>query len=109
LAKLEPVGWLAPETRLEREGAAMKRIIGKGTILAAIMSAVSFHIGFAAYIDPNTGGMLFQLLAVLFGVFSGLVLLFSSRLKEVFFRVRRKMGGTKVEAEEEAPIEVSEE
>ncbi len=87
----------------------MKRILGKGTILAAIMSAVSFHTGFAAYIDPNTGGMLFQLLAVLFGVFSGLVLLFSSRLKQAFFRVRRKMGGAKAEAEEEAPIETGEE
>jgi hypothetical protein len=81
--------------------AAMKRVIGKGAVLAAIMGALTFQTGFAAYIDPNTGGMLFQLLAVLFGVFSGLVLLFSSRLKQVFFRARRKVSGSKAEAEEE--------
>ena len=33
----------------------------------------------AAYIDPNTGGMLFQILAVLFGVISGAFLLFSGK------------------------------
>lgn len=88
----------------------MKRIIGKGALLAAIFSVSSFHTGFAAYIDPNTGGMLFQLLAVLFGVFSGLVLLFSSRLKQAFFRLRRMVGGSEAEAEEDVnPAEPGEE
>lgn len=41
------------------------------------------------YIDPNTGGMLFQILAVMFGVFSGLVLLFSSRIRMFFARLTR--------------------
>ena len=50
---------------------------------------------FAAYIDPNTGGMLFQLLAVLFGIFSGLILFFSGRIKMVFYRAMRFLRGSK--------------
>ena len=56
----------------------------------------------ASYIDPNTGGMLFQILAVIFGVLSGIILIFSSRIKMLYFRIRRKMAGTK---EEEVPVE----
>jgi hypothetical protein len=41
------------------------------------------------YIDPNSGGLLFQVLAVMFGVFSGAVLLFSSRIKMGIARLRR--------------------
>jgi hypothetical protein len=43
----------------------------------------------AAYIDPGTGGMLFQLLAVLFAVFSGLILFFSRQIKTAFARFKR--------------------
>ena len=43
------------------------------------------------YIDPNTGGMLFQVLAVLFGVISGTVLIFSSRIKMGFSKLRRSI------------------
>lgn len=43
------------------------------------------------YIDPNTGGVLFQTLAVLFGVFSGVVLLFSSKIKMGINKLRRSM------------------
>ena len=41
------------------------------------------------YIDPNTGGILFQTLAIIFGVFSGVVLLFSSKIKMGIARLRR--------------------
>ena len=41
------------------------------------------------YIDPNSGGMLFQALLVLFGVISGTVLLFSSKIKMGFARLMR--------------------
>ena len=44
----------------------------------------------AGYIDPNTGGMLFQILAVMFGVISGALLLFSGRIKGLYYRVRRR-------------------
>lgn len=43
------------------------------------------------YIDPNTGGVLFQTLAILFGVFSGVVLLFSSKIKMGIAKLRRAM------------------
>ena len=41
------------------------------------------------YIDPNSGGMLFQALLVVFGVLSGTVLIFSSRIKMAFARLMR--------------------
>lgn len=42
-----------------------------------------------AYIDPSSGGMLFQLLAVLFALFSGFILFFARHIKSVSARVRR--------------------
>jgi len=48
------------------------------------------------YIDPNSGGMLFQVLLVIFGVLSGSVLLFSSKIKmgiAKFRRMRREKSG----------------
>lgn len=41
------------------------------------------------YIDPGSGGMIFQILAVLFGLLSGSVLIFSSKIKMGFARLRR--------------------
>jgi hypothetical protein len=43
------------------------------------------------YIDPNSGGMLFQILVVIFGVFSGAVLVFSGRIKMAIARMRRAL------------------
>lgn len=43
------------------------------------------------YIDPGSGGMLFQILAVAFGVISGTVLMFSSRIKMLIAKWRRSM------------------
>lgn len=43
------------------------------------------------YIDPNSGGMLFQVLAIAFGVISGTVLIFASRIKAGFARLRRML------------------
>ena len=67
----------------------MKQIVIKSFLLALITTLISFRHAYAAYIDPNTGGMVFQMLAVLFGVISGLILLFSSRIKAAYYRVRR--------------------
>jgi hypothetical protein len=50
-----------------------------------------------AYIDPSTGGMLFQILAAAFALFSGFIFFFSRQIKAFFARMRRKMRG---EAEE---------
>lgn len=41
------------------------------------------------YIDPSSGGLIFQVLAVMFGVISGGVLLFSSKIKMGFAKGRR--------------------
>ena len=43
-----------------------------------------------AYIDPNTGGQLFQLLAVIFAALSGMVLVFSSKIRMYWARLRRR-------------------
>jgi hypothetical protein len=41
------------------------------------------------YIDPNSGGLIFQMLIVIFGVFSASVLLFSSKIKMGVAKLRR--------------------
>lgn len=41
------------------------------------------------YIDPNSGGLVFQILAVLFGLISGVLLFFSSQIRRLFSRVMR--------------------
>jgi hypothetical protein len=41
------------------------------------------------YIDPNTGGLLFQILAVSFAVLSGLALAFSRQIRLAFTKARR--------------------
>lgn len=43
------------------------------------------------YIDPSTGGMLFQILAVAFGAVSGVILMFSGRIKMGIAKLRRKL------------------
>lgn len=67
----------------------MKNRFVKSLVLVVILMLVSYRQAYAAYIDPNTGGMVFQLLAVLFGVISGVILLFSSRIKATYYRIRR--------------------
>jgi len=44
-----------------------------------------------AYIDPNTGGMLFQMLAVILALFSGVIFFFSRQIKMFFARLRRSI------------------
>ena len=41
------------------------------------------------YIDPNTGGVLFQALAIAFAAFSGVILVFSSKIKMGIAKLRR--------------------
>ena len=55
------------------------------------------------YIDPNTGGMLFQILAVLFGTISGMVLFFGGRIRQMIAQFRRNRRGDAVE--EDSPRE----
>jgi len=41
------------------------------------------------YIDPNTGGMLFQVLAAGLAALSGFVLIFSRQMRSAFARFKR--------------------
>ncbi len=43
------------------------------------------------YIDPASGGLAFQILAVAFGVISGVVLLFAGRIRMGFAKLRRSL------------------
>jgi len=73
----------------------MKKLVGKATAIVFLMSLAIYGTAQAAYIDPNTGGMLFQLLAVLIGVISGVLLLFSNQIKKVYYRIKRSLRGSK--------------
>ena len=52
-------------------------------LITGIQSALAAPKG---YIDPSTGGMLFQVLAVIVTMASGLVFLFSNKIKMLFRR-----------------------
>ena len=52
------------------------------------------------YIDPNTGGVLFQALAATLAVLSGVLLVFSGRIRQGVARLRRRMRKDKDEENE---------
>lgn len=64
---------------------------GKSLVFVLVISLVGVSPAYAAYIDPNTGGMLFQVLAVLFGVISATILVFSSKIKMLYYRLTRSI------------------
>jgi hypothetical protein len=66
----------------------MGRNIAKATVLAALV-AVAYARPALAYIDPNTGGQLFQLLAISFAALSGVALIFSRHIRIAFARAAR--------------------
>lgn len=43
------------------------------------------------YIDPNTGGMLFQILIVIFSALAGVFLVFSGRIRAFIGQLRRRL------------------
>ena len=52
------------------------------------------------YIDPNTGGILFQALAGFFVVISGAILVFSSKIKMGIAKLRRALRKDSADATE---------
>lgn len=65
----------------------MRRLLGQIVgIVVLVWSAGRLVWG---YIDPNTGGMLFQLLAVLFAFSSAIILFFSRQIRVGVARVSR--------------------
>lgn len=67
----------------------------KGSLLKAFPLVLLISFAAAqpalAYIDPNTGGILFQALAATFAVFSGVILIFSRQIRSGFARARRRL------------------
>ena len=59
-----------------------------------------------AYIDPNTGGMLFQVLATSFAVLSGLALIFARQIRTIVARLIRSLRGLSRRGEAQEQDEV---
>jgi len=53
------------------------------------------------YIDPSSGGMLFQVLAIAFTAISGFVLIFANRIKMFFSKLRRGSENKENEVQED--------
>ena len=68
----------------------MARIVSKSLVLALLLGVVATRIAFA-YIDPATGGMLFQALATALAVVTGLALVFSRQIRMFLARIRRRL------------------
>ncbi len=66
----------------------MRTVIVKSLLLALLISLVRAQPALA-YIDPNVGGQLFQILAAGFAVFSGVALLFSRQIRVGVARAKR--------------------
>jgi len=62
----------------------------KPVLLALIVSLVGAQPALA-YIDPNTGGMLFQILAALFASLSAVLLIFSRQVRTFVARITRSL------------------
>lgn len=60
----------------------------KSVVLAMVVSMIGAQPALA-YLDPNTGGLFFQLLAVIFAFFTAILLFFSAQIRMAFARVKR--------------------
>jgi hypothetical protein len=58
-------------------------------VMALIVGVQITHAAPRGYIDPGTGGMLFQVLAIVLTTLSGFVFLFSNRIKMMLARSKR--------------------
>lgn len=66
----------------------MREIIIKSVLLALIVSLARARPALA-YIDPNVGGQLFQILVTGFALLSGIALLFSRQIRAGLAKARR--------------------
>ena len=71
----------------------MHPVVLKAIAWAAVWSFVDVARVPLAYIDPNTGGMVFQILAIVFTFMSGILLFFSARVRMTLARFARRMRG----------------
>lgn len=72
----------------------MGKIVVKAVVLTLILMALDARPA-EAYIDPNTGGMLFQVLAIAFASLSAILLFFSRQIRTVFARIMRVLRGVR--------------
>ena len=79
----------------------MTRVV-KSMVLALLSFLVTTKAAFA-YIDPNTGGMLFQALATSLAVLTGFALLFSRQIRTLIGRARRSLRRTSGGEDQQAP------
>lgn len=63
------------------------------------------RLTFLAYIDPNTGGMIFQLLAVIMASLTGILLFFSRQIRVAIAQFKRRLGISSVDGRETATDE----
>jgi len=68
------------------------KTVVKSLVLGLLFALVAARPALA-YIDPNTGGLLFQILATAFGVISGFALIFSRQIRTAVARIARKLRG----------------
>jgi hypothetical protein len=82
----------------------MKNVLVKSMVLVLIISFLGAQPALA-YIDPSTGGMLFQILAVAFASLSAILLIFSRQIRTFVARLRRLLRGSRAEEEGGAGVE----
>ena len=70
----------------------MKRIGVKSVVLVSVFTMLWAKPA-QAYVDPNTGGMLFQMLAVVFTFFTAILLFLSAHIRMSFARFMRFVRG----------------
>ena len=58
------------------------------------------------YVDPNTGGILFQVITGLFVFASGFILIFSSKIKQIWARYKRGKSTDSVTEDQKDPNEI---
>ena len=60
-----------------------------GILIGLLALAMLTPFAEAGYVDPNTGGLLFQLLAASLAVISGFILIFARRIRMALARAAR--------------------
>lgn len=78
----------------------MNRLIIFGLCFTLISNQPVF-----GYVDPNTGGMLFQLAAIVFAGLSGILFFFSRHLRAASARVKRVFRGWLSDLRTDLPTE----
>jgi hypothetical protein len=85
---------------MESDKIKTKSLLLRSTLLTLIFSLATAPSALA-YIDPNTGGMLFQVLAAGFAVFSGILLIFSRQIRSIVGKTKRSLRGSSGSREEQ--------